>query len=114
MFLKIIVAYFLDLLIGDPRWFPHPVKGIGKLITFLEQRLRTLISNQKIAGIILSIIVVGSTYLTAFFAISISSDYINKWAGFILESFLIFTTFSYKWSGRFFPLERCCSSELDT
>jgi len=99
MFLKIILAYFLDLLIGDPRWFPHPVKGIGKLITFLEQRLRTLISNQRTAGIILSIIVVGSTYVAIFFAVRISS-HINKWVGFIIESFLIFTTFSTKDLGK--------------
>lgn len=93
MFLKIILAYFLDLLIGDPRWFPHPVKGIGKLITFLEKRLRTLIPNQRTAGIILVIIVVGLTYSVTFFTIR-GSSYINKWAEFIIESFLIFTTFS--------------------
>ncbi len=99
MFLKIIVAYFLDLLIGDPRWFPHPVKKIGKLITFLEKWLRILILNQRIAGIILSIIVVGLTYVAIFFAVHISS-YINKWVGFTIESFLVFTTFSTKDLGK--------------
>lgn len=30
-------AIVLDLLIGDPRWLPHPVVGMGKLIYKLEQ-----------------------------------------------------------------------------
>jgi len=30
----------LDLLLGDPRWLPHPVRGIGLLIQTLERVLR--------------------------------------------------------------------------
>ena len=29
----------LDLVIGDPHWFPHPVRLIGAYISFLERRL---------------------------------------------------------------------------
>lgn len=29
----------LDLLIGDPHWFPHPIRLIGKYISFLEMKL---------------------------------------------------------------------------
>ncbi|MFT5873095.1 MAG: adenosylcobinamide-phosphate synthase, partial [Clostridium sp.] len=29
----LILAVMLDLLIGDPYWFPHPVIYIGKLIS---------------------------------------------------------------------------------
>ncbi len=34
------VAYGLDLLVGDPEWFPHPVRGFGFLIRVGERRLR--------------------------------------------------------------------------
>ncbi len=33
-----IGGYLLDLLIGDPRFFPHPVKAIGRLIDWLVRR----------------------------------------------------------------------------
>ncbi|MGE7056462.1 cobalamin biosynthesis protein, partial [Paenibacillus glucanolyticus] len=29
-------AVLLDLLIGDPRWLPHPVIGMGKVIRRVE------------------------------------------------------------------------------
>lgn len=66
--IAIISAYLLDLIMGDPRWFPHPVRGIGRLITFLERKLRTDRKTYllRIKGVALAIIVVGvcafSTY----------------------------------------------------
>lgn len=35
----ILLALLLDLLVGDPRWTPHPVVGIGKAVTRLEKKL---------------------------------------------------------------------------
>jgi adenosylcobinamide-phosphate synthase len=33
------IGILLDLLIGDPHALPHPVRAIGRLISFLEERL---------------------------------------------------------------------------
>ena len=33
------IAYIMDLIFGDPHWFPHPVRFIGKLISTLEKIL---------------------------------------------------------------------------
>lgn len=38
--ISLITGYILDLLIGDPQGFPHPVRLIGKLINNLESKLR--------------------------------------------------------------------------
>ncbi|MCX7823366.1 MAG: adenosylcobinamide-phosphate synthase CbiB [Syntrophobacterales bacterium] len=38
----LLVAYLLDLIIGDPPWMPHPVRWIGNLISFIERRLYPL------------------------------------------------------------------------
>ena len=46
----------LDLLLGDPRWLPHPVRGIGFLIQTLERLLRK-IPYEKLAGCILVVAV---------------------------------------------------------
>ena len=48
---QILIAFVLDLLIGDPRWFPHPVRLIGKLSLALETLFRKLLPHQKTAGI---------------------------------------------------------------
>ncbi|HIJ81334.1 MAG TPA: cobalamin biosynthesis protein CobD [Desulfuromonadales bacterium] len=58
--LIIVVALLLDLLIGDPRWFPHPVVAAGKLISALDDRLRLPWLDEKIAGVLLLVAVVGA------------------------------------------------------
>src|ERR1700722_12431055 len=30
---RLALAYALDLLLGDPEWFPHPVRGLGYLVS---------------------------------------------------------------------------------
>ena len=34
-----LLGFLLDLLLGDPYCFPHPIRLIGNLITGLENRL---------------------------------------------------------------------------
>jgi adenosylcobinamide-phosphate synthase len=61
--LSIFLAYFLDWIFGDPRWFPQPVKGMGRLIVFLERRLRIGHSRfiLRIKGGLLVIVVAGGS-----------------------------------------------------
>ena len=37
--LPLLLGWFLDLLIGDHAWLPHPVVGFGKMIAFGERHL---------------------------------------------------------------------------
>jgi adenosylcobinamide-phosphate synthase len=63
--LVVLIAYLLDLLIGDPRWLPHPVRWMGLLISALEKILRRPSSSHlflRFTGLLLSIIVVVSVY----------------------------------------------------
>lgn len=39
-FVALLLGFFLDMLLGDPHWAPHPVRAIGALITGLETLLR--------------------------------------------------------------------------
>jgi len=57
----LISAVILDLLIGDPRWFPHPVVYVGKLATVLEKALRRLVRNERLGGVLLLVMTVGIT-----------------------------------------------------
>ncbi|MEE4241247.1 MAG: adenosylcobinamide-phosphate synthase CbiB [Desulfopila sp.] len=45
------IALFLDLVFGDPRWYPHPVKIIGKASLWFEEYFRKVLRSPKIAGI---------------------------------------------------------------
>lgn len=59
--LELLVAYLLDLMIGDPRWLPHPVQGIGRLIRDLEPPLRRYFPHERTAGTLLVLLVIGIT-----------------------------------------------------
>lgn len=61
----VFIAYVVDLLVGDPRFIPHPVVLIGSSISFLESVTRQFIHNSrglKYAGIAVVAIIVGGAY----------------------------------------------------
>ena len=57
----LLSALALDLLLGDPRWLPHPVVQIGRLISFLEPRLRRLTGDTRFSGILLLVFTVSTS-----------------------------------------------------
>ena len=61
----VLAAVVLDLVLGDPRALPHPVMAIGRLISFLEPRLRRGFGNERTAGCALLVTTVGVSYATA-------------------------------------------------
>ena len=50
----LIAGYLLDLLLGDPEWLYHPVRLIGKYISFAEKRLRERGGNLRISALALT------------------------------------------------------------
>ena len=52
----LIAGYLLDLLLGDPEWLYHPVRLIGKYISFAEKRLRERGGNLRISALILTVL----------------------------------------------------------
>lgn len=57
----LMIGFVMDLLLGDPHGFPHPVILIGKLISFLERHLRRMFPKtelgEKAAGGVLWLVV---------------------------------------------------------
>jgi adenosylcobinamide-phosphate synthase len=49
----------LDLALGDPRWFPHPVRGFGWLVIRLEAFWRATPLRPRGAGILFTVSAVG-------------------------------------------------------
>ena len=83
----------LDLLLGDPRWLPHPVQGIGWLAQRAEAPLRRLIANPKLAGVVAVVWVVGSTVLIGFGLLKATS-FLHPLAGDIVAILLLYTCFA--------------------
>ena len=95
--LSIYTGYALDLIIGDPYSFPHPVRFIGKLISFVERQIRKITSSDKglkIAGFFLWFITVAVTFGITYLVVNLFK--FNKIAYFIVNSILIYTTLAIK------------------
>jgi len=55
---QIAIALLLDLAFGDPRWMPHPVRIIGRLIAALEEPARRAIPDVRLAGSLTALAVI--------------------------------------------------------
>lgn len=71
--LFILAAFMLDALLGDPSWFPHPVKGIGNLSSFFESYFREKIKNEKTAGVFAALSIFFSGIIPVFIILYLSS-----------------------------------------
>ena len=60
--LALVIGFGMDLLLGDPQGWPHPVAAIGKLISVLERSLRRAFpvspKGERLAGGLLWLITV--------------------------------------------------------
>lgn len=68
--LPLLLGWFLDLLIGDPAWLPHPVVGFGKMISFGEHHLNKG-THRKLKGALMAIVLISMVFAVAYFGLSI-------------------------------------------
>lgn len=76
------LALLLDLALGDPRWLPHPVVLMGRLITTLETVLRRRVPFERAAGVLLLIVTVACA-MTATWLVLRCAAYFHPIAGFL-------------------------------
>ncbi len=91
-FALLLGAFLLDLAVGDPRWLPHPVVLMGKVISCGE---RFLLSGSHwrdlLAGVALSLVVIALSVGTAW-ALVISFQKLPLWLSFPATAALASTT----------------------
>ena len=90
---QIVAALVLDLLIGDPRWLPHPVKLIGRFASFLETPLRKLFRSPRAAGVMTVSVVLSVTCLTTY-SIVIFAGLLYSFLADVVSVILLYTTFA--------------------
>ncbi len=93
--LKIFFALLLDAVMGDPQWYPHPVRFIGRLCELCEKYTRIIFSSPFLAGIATVFTVVMTTYVVSYILIVISYS-INTLFGDITAIVLLYTTIAAK------------------
>lgn len=81
--LPLLLGWFLDLLIGDPAWLPHPVVGFGKMISFGEHRLNKG-THRKLKGALMAIVLISMVFAVAYFGLSILPPFGRVGVGLIL------------------------------
>jgi len=63
---ELVLVAGLDLMVGDPRWFPHPVRGMGQVIGWYDHGIRGLCRSPlalRFAGVILALGLPAAVYL---------------------------------------------------
>lgn len=92
-YLFIILAFLLDLILGDPRWLPHPIRFIGFGLTKLEIVTRKTIRNLKVSGATTVIVALISISLIIYLLLSAVFQ-LHMYLFYIFSTILLYTTFA--------------------
>ncbi|MBV8044002.1 adenosylcobinamide-phosphate synthase CbiB, partial [Pluralibacter sp.] len=86
-------AWLLDVIIGDPQNWPHPVRWMGNLIHALQRVIRRYCHSDnalRIGGGVMWLVVVGTTWGAAWGVLALART-IHPWLGWVVEVWMIFT-----------------------
>ncbi len=82
-------ALVLDMILGDPRWLPHPVRWMGRAIDLFEPEFRKLSSNHIMAGGFFAIFLISGTWLLTFAVVRLAGS-VAPWVGMLVQVILIY------------------------
>jgi adenosylcobinamide-phosphate synthase len=91
----LLSAFALDLIFGDPRWMPHPVRGIGWLALQAEAVLRRTALPLRLAGILAVLVVVGGSGGIAGLLVALATT-VHPVAGMAMAIYLMYSCFAVK------------------
>lgn len=94
----LVLAAFLDYLIGDPWGWPHPVRVMGWVISRLTKLALQYCQNpisQRLAGMILGVIVIIGSGLVGWIIIQ-TARLVHPFLGIAVESILVASCFALK------------------
>lgn len=86
-------AFLLDLLLGDPQNWPHPIRWIGNWISLVQKGIRQVCRSERalyVGGGVLWLLVVGLTWLVTWGVITSLSS-VNIWLARAAELWLAYT-----------------------
>ena len=99
MMIKLILAFVLDALLGDPVWLYHPIRVIGKWISLTEKILRQSFPanlwGERMAGVFLTILVVLPSFGLPSGIIFMAGKF-HPWLAYVLEVFWMYQILAMK------------------
>jgi len=87
-------AYVMDLVIGDPEWFPHPVQAIGRVIATAESVARPgrhSSARDFFSGTVVTVVVVVTTAAVAVLIVRVAGR-LHPYVALVTEGLLAWTT----------------------
>ena len=96
--LALALGFVLDLLFGDPRWLPHPIRFIGLAIEKVEAVLRRSsdgVLTSRIKGLSLWCVITGGTFIF-YYGLKWLTYGLNFWLGVAVESIVIYQILAIK------------------
>lgn len=86
--MSLLIAWLLDLILGDPLWLPHPVVLFGKTIAASDKKLNRG-SHKKLKGAIVAISLIATTFAVTF-AINHALSQWSQMAATVFQTIVIF------------------------
>ncbi|WMM25845.1 adenosylcobinamide-phosphate synthase CbiB [Tissierella sp. MB52-C2] len=97
MSMSVILGVLLDFKLGDPYNFPHPVKLMGRIISFEERLVRKIIKSKnglKLAGLIIVIINILLGFTVPYLLLKLIKQY--RLIYILVDTYLIYTCIAAK------------------
>ena len=84
---------------GDPRWLPHPICFIGKLISITEKAVRRFCGEKPegllMGGFVLVVIVLTVAFAVPYFILTLAEMY-SPLLAFAVETFMFYQIFAMR------------------
>jgi adenosylcobinamide-phosphate synthase len=90
---SILLAFGLDLLIGDPSWLPHPVRAIGLMAQGCETLWRRLQPWPRLAGVLTVVSVLAGVGGAVVGLLSLAG-WFHPWARDLMTIYLLYASFA--------------------
>ena len=68
--ITLLLAWLLDLWLGDPAWLPHPVVGFGKAIAWGERHLNRG-RHRKMKGAVMTLLLDASVFVSVYYLLAL-------------------------------------------
>jgi len=91
----VVAAFALDMLLGDPEDYPHPVRWIGRFISAQENLYRWFFKSELAGGALLIVVTTAAVYLASFLLV-FTAGAVSPTLGFLAHVALIYYSISVK------------------